>query len=99
MFRVAFHEKSWEAIQRADGVSRYVTKYSTKIEQKTVPKRYQNVGRFWGVSRGVIVPDVAEEPVTEDELRHELANLDHPAANWDVVPKYLFIFRGDGERG
>jgi hypothetical protein len=98
MFRVAFHEKSWEAIQKSDGVSRYVTKYATKIEQKTVPKRYENVGRFWGVSRGVIVPDVAEEPVTEDELRQELANLDHPAANWDVVPKYLFIFRGDGER-
>jgi hypothetical protein len=99
MFRVAFHEKSWQAVHKSDGVARYITKYATKPEQKIVPKNYQSVGRFWGVSNGVTVPEVSGEPVTEDELRQELANLNHPAANWDVVPRYLFIFRGDGERG
>lgn len=42
-----------EKIRRPDGATRYVAKYASKKEQKLVPELYQNVGRFWGCSRGV----------------------------------------------
>jgi len=31
------------------GTISYATKYAAKLEQKSVPKDYENVGRFWGV--------------------------------------------------
>lgn len=42
-----------ERIRKADGAKRYAVKYAMKMKQKTVPKNYQNVGRFWGNSKGV----------------------------------------------
>ena len=47
---------AWEVIEKPDGAARYVAKESYKTFQKQVPKAFQNVGRFWGASRGV-TPD------------------------------------------
>lgn len=46
------HPKAWQAIKRQDGARRYVTKYALKLQQKTVPRAYRNVGRFWGKAKG-----------------------------------------------
>lgn len=46
---------SWEVVEKADGCARYVAKEAYKTFQKDVPSAFQNVGRFWGVSRGVSV--------------------------------------------
>jgi len=35
----------------------YFAKYFEKFEQKTVPPDYENVGRFWGISRYLILSD------------------------------------------
>lgn len=46
------HPKQLAAIRQKDGARRYMVKYATKLEQKTVPKAYRNVGRFWGKASG-----------------------------------------------
>jgi len=42
------------------GTLSYASKYAAKLEQKTVPSGYENVGRFWGVTgrRAVMSADV-----------------------------------------
>lgn len=52
-----------EKIRQADGARRYAAKYGAKKEQKTVPPRFSDVGRFWGASRGVKPVPVAEYDV------------------------------------
>ena len=42
-----------EKLREVDGAARYATKYATKAEQKAVPTGYENVGRFWGMSRNI----------------------------------------------
>lgn len=44
---------AWEVVEKPDGAARYVAKESYKTFQKEVPKDFQNVGRFWGCSKGV----------------------------------------------
>jgi len=41
---------------REHGASYLATSYTGKKAQKEVPVEYQNVGRFWGMSRGLVVP-------------------------------------------
>lgn len=53
---------SWEAIRSKDGGARYAVKYAYKLEQKSVPEDYSNVGRMWGHSRDVKPP---ERPLTK----------------------------------
>ena len=83
----------WEDIKSAEGAARYVTKYALKPEQKAVPKKYVNPGRFWAASRRVkkSVPDGLEVDFTEDELRQWLADREQKAANWSTLPKVLFL--------
>jgi len=58
-----------ERIRVKDGGIRYAVKYAYKMRQKKVPLEYQNVGRFWGHSRGV-KPTVREVvPCLEDDVR------------------------------
>lgn len=40
-----------EAIKNPDQVGAYMAAYMGKLDQKTVPKGYEHVGRFWGASR------------------------------------------------
>jgi len=58
-----------ERIRKVDGAARYGVKYALKMRQKAVPPGYQNVGRFWGCSRGVIPKPEQEVRCTEDDLR------------------------------
>ncbi len=50
----------------------YLTKYLQKIEQKGVPSDFENCGRFWGNSRGLVPPPTF---VTMDELAQFMGKL------------------------
>lgn len=43
----------YEPITSKDGGARYACKYAYKTEQKSVPFQFNDVGRFWGCTRGV----------------------------------------------
>jgi hypothetical protein len=81
---------TWQILRSQDGAARYATKYAAKEYQKIVPEEYQNVGRFWGCSKDVVLKDGVEMQVTEDELREYLKSTEHTTSDWDVLPKYLF---------
>lgn len=51
----------WQNEKKEGGFARYGLKYALKIHQKTVPLHYQNCGRFWGASRGLVQEDVLIE--------------------------------------
>ena len=89
MAAVACHPKTWELIESGEGARRYVTKYAAKQMQKSVPGRFSNVGRFWGCSQSVPKEGVTVD-VTDDEVRQYLTDRGHQAADWEVIPKYIF---------
>lgn len=86
------HPNTWQPLNSVDGAKRYCGKYATKTQQKEVPIWFRDIGRFWGVSRGVKENKLKHELVelTEDELKELLKDANHPAATWDVMPKYLW---------
>lgn len=43
-----------DVIVSEDELLRYLSSYATKLLQKTPPPGYENVGRFWGASRGLL---------------------------------------------
>lgn len=90
--KVHSHRSQWEPVKKAGGAKRYIVKYALKMRQKTVPVNYQNVGRFWGCSKGVSgsIPEPREVKISEGELRDKLANCDHMAADWECLPKNLW---------
>ncbi len=78
----------WQDAKSADGLSHYAVKYASKLEQKTCPNNYLNVGRFWGSSRNLIVYDnevqygrYAKQPYASDIFP------DKPLTG---LPKYVF---------
>lgn len=87
--RVHSHQRSWEEIRKRDGAKFYVIKYASKKEQKTVPKHFQDVGRFWGNSRDVPAKDFQEVDVTEEEVRLYLAEKGLSVANQLILPKLI----------
>ena len=89
MARVNCHPKTMMWLDNPEGAKRYVVKYASKEKQKEVPKAYRNVGRWWGTSRDVM-PRGEIIDVTEEELEDYLAREGHPAARYDLVPKYLW---------
>lgn len=82
--------ETWELIKSEDGAKRYVTQYAVKEYQKKPPAGFEGVGRFWGSSRGVKMPDLAIKDITEAQLRTFLQAQEHPTADWEILPKYLF---------
>lgn len=92
IFKVHAHPDQWQAVRKNNGLVRYVAKYATKCRQKTVPKEYQNVGRFWGASREVkdSMPEPVDVQVSEWALREHLDNLEHRCADWEVLPLIIF---------
>jgi len=44
-----------EAIRSKGLVFHYISSYISKLTQKQVPDDFQDVGRFWGASRGILV--------------------------------------------
>lgn len=87
--KVHMHPKSWFVLQSAEGAKRYVMKYAAKEKQKSVPKAYRNVGRFWGMSRDV-TPESHIADVTEPEVREYLKRHGYKAAEYEVLPKYAW---------
>ncbi len=83
------HHSTWETIRDPNGARNYVAKYASKERQKKVPKKYQDVGRFWGSTRALRPPGV-EFDVTEDEIEQWLVDHGHPAADYYLVPRYLW---------
>lgn len=59
---------AWEVLEKRDGCARYIAKEAYKTFQKKVPKDFQNVGRFWGCSRGVPPEEPETIPATKEEL-------------------------------
>jgi len=51
---LAFHNHSNNFISWDMGNGAYLCKYIEKSRQKDVPDSFQNVGRFWGASRGLV---------------------------------------------
>ncbi len=43
-----------EKIRSKNGMAKYFADYISKLDQKTVPVEYQNVGRFWGCSHDLL---------------------------------------------
>lgn len=91
--RVHSHRSQWQNVKKPDAAQRYALKYALKPYQKYVPRDYQDVGRFWGASRGVkeSVPDGLQYDCTEIALRALLTQTGHAAAKMEFLPKYVFL--------
>jgi hypothetical protein len=83
-------KKVWENVRSTDGAIRYVLSYALKPYQKTVPRDYRNVGRFWGLSSGVGPGPGADFSARESEVRELMIELGRDLGNMEVLPKYLF---------
>jgi len=87
---VNLHPKAWELIRSENGARNYVMKYAAKMAQKRVPEDYQDVGRFWGVSRKALPPADDYVEITEKHLIEWLEQQGHPAYAWDTIPRFLW---------
>lgn len=82
--------KTWQSVRTQDGAIRYCIKYATKIKQKSVPKNYRDVGRFWGASQDVKLPDAVYVSTSENELREVAQWMGRDLSNFEVLPKIVF---------
>lgn len=57
-----------ERIRKPNGARNYCVKYAHKMIQKSVPREYRNVGRFWGCSRNVKPTIKMARDCTQDDL-------------------------------
>lgn len=91
-YNVHKFKRQWEDLDTIDGAMRYMTKYCLKTAQKLVPGEFQNVGRFFGMSRDVV--ENRRKPVTmlidTEGLRLLLEVEGHATSHWGVAPKYIF---------
>lgn len=90
MFSVHNNEKNF--ITWDMGKGSYLTKYLTKERQKDVPEGFENVGRFWGASRG-LVPDAevfqVEKPMFPLVFTDKLTGEVHQHEPSAVIVRYL----------
>lgn len=92
-YNVAVHPGTWQELRSIDGAKRYITKYVTKPEQKKPPFWLEGTGRFWGRSDNIKLKDPDHIVDTDEcELRQWLASCNHPAANWEYLPKILYKY-------
>lgn len=92
------HPTVWEKIKNKEGDARYAVKYATKPHQKHPPLWVKNVGRFWGMSGDCRVGTPINVVDTwEDDIRMFLRGINHPCADFPVLPKFILKF--DRERG
>lgn len=87
---VNLHEEAWQLIRDENGARNYVMKYASKLSQKKVPEHYENVGRFWGISRDALPAAVEYVEVTERQVREWLEQVGHPAKDWHLIPRFLW---------
>ena len=90
--RVNTHPSTWQEIRDEGGARKYVAKYACKPEQKEVPERFHDVGRFFGYSVDVKarIRPLETFSMEADVIREVLADEGHKASEWDFLPKYLF---------
>jgi len=85
--------RMWENLRTEEGAKRYALKYCLKPGQKKPPLWLNHTGRFWGSDRETGKVDYSEWqilPVTEEQTRLYLSIDNHPAAKFDILPKYLW---------
>lgn len=85
-----YHE-TWEEFREVDGAIRYIVSYATKPHQKTVPVGFQNVGRFWGVSRQRGLEEGLTVGGNEEQVREVLKELGRDFDGWELLPRVIFI--------
>ena len=91
-YNVTNHKNSWQDLKKADGAGRYVAKYANKPEQKNIPEAYQNVGRFWGTSRGLTIGLLEKWQQThESEIKAILYDGKSGVETWGFYPKYIWL--------
>lgn len=78
----------WQNAKSEGGLSHYAVKYASKMEQKEVPSRYRNVGRFWGCSRDLI--DYVCEMYYGEFANQPIARDIFPDKPLSGLPKYIF---------
>jgi len=88
-YSVHVHPKAWEKVRSDDGMGRYLAKYANKLKQKEVPTWYRNVGRFWGVSRGVTMPEGQDFYGNDAGAREVLGLRGRDVGAWRVLPKIV----------
>jgi hypothetical protein len=91
VYDVHNHRKSWEAIRKKDGIHRYMAKYANKLKQKEVPYFYSDVGRFWGASRGVKLPEGKYYHGSDGDVRALAAAYGRDISSWRVLPKIILL--------
>lgn len=80
---------AWEGVRKENGAKFYILKYASKYEQKTVPRNFTDVGRFWGTSRDVPNRQYEEVWASEEEIRAYLENLGLSVAKAEILPKHI----------
>lgn len=90
VFRQHRRLKVWEDVHHSDGAWRYVITYVSKPYQKEVPENYRNVGRFWGVSSGIVLGDSMRLSCSESDARQFISVLGRSMEHYDVLPKIIF---------
>lgn len=81
-----------EKIREHNGARYYALKYAMKPYQKIVPLHYQNVGRFWGNSKGVVPEPIGRLDAGERELREIVKEWSQADRLGDDVLKYKVMF-------
>lgn len=87
-----FHarDEAWEKIRSKDGAARYTVKYALKMRQKVAPDWFGDVGRFWGCSRFVKLPNGTRFKMTEDSARRILKEHCPRLDDADVLPRFVY---------
>jgi hypothetical protein len=88
---VHMHADQWSPIRKQDGVAHYFAKYANKLEQKDVPDFYRNIGRFWGASRGVRLPDGEYYHGGDRDVRAVASAYGRNLNSWRVLPKIILL--------
>lgn len=98
-FCVTYHKDSWQNLRSVGGAAGYVTSYATKRAQKIVPQEYQDVGRFWGASRGLL-DDMLEDWQETDhsEIKAMMHDNRPDIENWEFYPKHISLHKVDKSR-
>jgi len=84
-------DSHWEKVKKGDSLHHYFAKYSLKIRQKKVPDYYRDVGRFWGASSGVRLPDGEYFHGSDEHVRQLTGLYGRDMSHMEVLPKVLLL--------
>lgn len=83
----------YQELRKKHSAGAYAAKYSSKDEQKTVPDRYQNVGRFWGLFGNI--PKNEHQVITSVRELYQMARIARRYAKAQSRNKYkIKVTRG-----